>query len=101
VVSGASVGIRTDPSDADTAKPWPRSESAPQCGGNLRRCVLGGLWEQRAELVSAQAVDLSGGVDRLAQRPPEAREQRVARGMAEGVVVELEAVEVEEQQQSG
>ena len=52
--------------------------------------------QQDAELVAAQTVRLAGALDRARYGTPEAGEERVARGVAEGVVVALEPVEVEE-----
>ena len=53
-----------------------------------------------AELVAAEPVGLAVGRDLGGQLGAQAGEQRVAGGMAEGVVVGLEAVEVEEHQQA-
>ena len=52
--------------------------------------------EQDAELVAAQAVGAAVARDRGGEIGAEALQQRVAGGVAEGVVVLLEAVEVEE-----
>ena len=58
-----------------------------------RRCRLG----EQAELVAAEPVR-SAPVRAASELAAEPREQRVAGGVAEGVVVALEAVEVEEKQ---
>ena len=56
---------------------------------------------QDAELVAAEAIRTPVALDTAVERLPEAREERVAGEMAEGVVVALEAVEVEEQEHGG
>ena len=56
---------------------------------------------QDAELVAAEAIGTPVALDAAVERLPEAREERVAGEMAEGVVVALEAVEVEEQEHGG
>ncbi len=58
--------------------------------------ILGPDLEEHAELVAAHAEDLPAGADVFAQVGAEAGEEDVARRMAEGVVVVLEAVEVEQ-----
>ncbi len=57
-----------------------------------------GALEQHAELVAAEAVGGAALGHDFGQPATEAGQQRVARGVAEGVVVALEAVEVEEGQ---
>ena len=52
--------------------------------------------EQDAELVAAEAVGLAAALDHALELAGEADEQRVAGGVAEDVVVVLEAVEVEQ-----
>ena len=56
---------------------------------------------QDAELVAADAVDLALTHHGCAQLLRDSREERVAGGMAEGVVVGLEPVEVEQHQDRG
>jgi len=63
-----------------------------------RRCVVLGGCEQDAELVAAEAVSAAGWLDGVAECVAEPGEQQVACGVAEGVVVALEAVEVEQRQ---
>ena len=64
-----------------------------------RRDLVVAAGGEHAELVAAHPVGAAVAVDGRGQRPAEAREQGVARGMAVGVVVGLEAVEVEEHEQ--
>src|SRR5918999_662580 len=52
---------------------------------------------EHAELVAAEAVGSAPRLDDPLESASEADEQRVARGMAEGVVVTLETVEIEHQ----
>ena len=51
---------------------------------------------QHAELVAAESVGATLAVDRRAEPARDASEQRVARGVAERVVVRLESVQVED-----
>jgi hypothetical protein len=53
---------------------------------------------EQAELVAAEAVYGAGPPGDLRELRAEAREECVARGMSEGVVVALEAVEVEDEE---
>ena len=65
------------------------------------RVELGGIVDglaQDGELVAAEARDGVAGADRVAQAARDGRQQLVAGRVAERVVDELEAVEVEEQQ---
>ena len=77
-------------------KPSPRSVSARRGARDDRVGDLVARVEQRAELVAAhpERAAAAGQVGR--EVAAEADEQRVARRVAEGVVVVLEAVEVEE-----
>ena len=54
-----------------------------------------------AELVAAEAVGVAARADAPRRLRAEPRQQRVAGGVAEGVVVALEAVEVEQQRARG
>jgi hypothetical protein len=54
------------------------------------------LFEERAELVAAHPEHVGAVAEEGAQLAAEARQQDVAGGVAEGVVVVLEAVEVEQ-----
>jgi hypothetical protein len=56
--------------------------------------------EQDAELVAAEAVGASVAGDRRLKIAGETAQERVARGVTEGVVVLLEAVEVEERERA-
>ena len=56
--------------------------------------------EQHAELVAAQAIGAAVARDRGVEVGAQALQQRVAGGVAEGVVVLLEAVEVEERERA-
>ena len=62
--------------------------------------VFGVDLEHGAELVAAEPVGLAVRRELVAELGPEAREKRVACDVAEGVVVALEAVEVEHDQQA-
>ena len=72
--------------------PSPCSLSAATAPQHQRVLVGQRAAHEQAELVAAEAV---GAAD-ARQRGREPAQQRVARGVAEGVVVVLEAVEVEE-----
>jgi hypothetical protein len=89
-------------------------QRACQLGGDLlrfarrlraRRLREGGLLrpacepDEGAELVAAESVGASRALGALGEPAPEARQQSVAGWVAEGVVVALEPVEVEEQHQ--
>ena len=89
---------RTVPWEAAIEKPSPLSRSA---GGRLDERLRRRAGEQHAELVAAHPVGRAGVADGVAQPRAEAAEQRVARRVAEGVVVALEAVQVEEAEQHG
>ena len=80
------------------SSPTSLSACAAPAMTSSRRSALDG--QHGAELVAAQPVGLAVGRDRSGQLGSEAGEQGVAGGMAEGVVVALEAVEVEEHQQA-
>src|SRR5206468_7529734 len=54
-----------------------------------------GLRQQHAELVAAHPVRRAGRLDRRRELPRETRQQGISGGMAERVVVCLEAVEIE------
>ena len=78
-------------------------EKASPCSASARRGAgddelgLGQVVrDDDAELVAAHPVGMSAARDELAEVLAEPREQRVARGMPERVVVVLEAVQVEE-----
>ena len=60
--------------------------------------VEGARGQQHAELVAAHAVGGAGAGDVVGELGPQALQQRVAGRVAVGVVVVLEAVEVEERQ---
>ena len=62
---------------------------------DLRAGAGGG---EHAELVAPETIGPPMGPDAALERLAQAREQRVAREVAEGVVVVLEAIEVEEEQ---
>ncbi len=63
-----------------------------------RRGLLRVTVEERAELVAAHPVGATGRADRLRHPLGQPREERVARRVPVGVVVALEAVEIEEAQ---
>ena len=81
------------------SKRSPVSLSA-SAGAGEQRVGLGRGGEQ-AELVAAHAVGGAVGAERVGQVAAEPVQQRVAGRVAEGVVVGLEAVEVEEREQHG
>src|SRR3954470_5730058 len=96
VASPVSWGISTEPKAAETSKPSPVSESAAHaaCSGVLVACV-----GSDAGRVAAGPVGAAGERrDGLREGGAEALEQGVAGLVAEGVVVVLEAVEVEERE---
>ena len=96
--SRASSGSSTTPYEQPTLKPLAgsRAARARRAAAEALRVVAAAL-EQRAELVAAHPVGACRGRRRpSAARAPRRIEQRVAGRVAEGVVVVLEAVEVEE-----
>ena len=82
-------------------KPSPCSCRSSLCGGRERLPVRGLDRGEHAELVAADPVDLAAVADAGGELLREPREQGVARRVAEGVVVGLEAVEVEEHEHGG
>ncbi len=84
----------TTPWAAPIEKPGPCSESAATLACTSASIVLGGVAQEHAELVAAHPVGGAVGGDDRPQLVAEARQQGVAGGVAEGVVVALEAVEV-------
>ena len=97
----ASGGIAAAPQEAPTSTPGPFAVSAfaALLEAGLEAVLVAG--EQHAELIAPDPVGGSVLADGLAQRVSEAGQQLVSRRMAEGVVVVLEAVEVEEEQRRG
>ena len=85
------------PNEQVMAKPSPCSVRARGAVGALRDGIRSDA-EQHAELVAAHAVGRAGADDVLAELGSEALQQGVAGRVAVGVVVVLEAVEVEERQ---
>src|SRR5256885_2221299 len=85
IVSGMAI-LPMSWSSAARASSSRRSGSMPREGGGAAG----------AELAPAEAVGGPVGAGRLVQPTAEPREEGVARGVAEGVVGELEAVEVEQ-----
>src|SRR5436309_2816015 len=61
-----------------------------------RRALVGVARPEQAELVASQPVRRATPADRGREALAEAVEQRIPRGMTEGVVVRLEPVQVEE-----
>ena len=82
-----------------TLKPSPCSTSA--AGASSSTSLAGVGIGEDAELVAAQPIGPPVALDAAVERLAQAREQRVAGEVAEGVVVALEAVEVEEQEHGG
>ena len=83
------------------SKPSPLSLSAASVASMSVSAATPSGQQQRAELVAAHPVRAPEGRRGGRQLRTEAPEQHVAGGMAEAVVVELEAVEVVENQQAG
>ena len=97
VGSWASPGTATTP-DADVIrKPSPSSLSA-SCSSAWASSAGRRFEEQDAELVAAEPGRDPAALARGRELAAEAPQQRIAGGMAEGVVVALEAVEIGERQ---
>src|ERR1700704_996017 len=71
------------------------------CGTDDALELALGAVDERTELVAADSVGASVGLDRRPEVTAEARQNRIARRMAKAVVVELEAIEVEENDVEG
>ena len=104
-MSSASLGDRRLLRDRDGAVGRGDREAVSvldQRGGRQQLDLVAavGIGED-AELVAPQAIGAPVALDAAVERLAQAREQRVAGEMAEGVVVALEAVEVEEQEHGG
>ena len=86
------------PAEAPTVKPSPDSESASWARADEVGAAVGG--QQDAELVAAHPERGVAAAD-LREPRAEAAQQQVAGRVAEGVVVGLEAVEVEQREHGG
>ena len=97
----ASPGSISQPPEAPIENPSPFSESASRAFSTVVHhgsVAVAGLAEH-AELVAAQPVCGSGTGNRARQGRAEPLQQGVTGGMAEVVVVGLEAVEIEQREQ--
>ena len=85
---------------ADAEHVAPLGESGGAVGDQR---IVGGepSVQQEAELIAAEAIGPPVVADRRAQGGPEPGQQRIAGSVAEGVVVALEAVEIEEHERLG
>ena len=95
----ASSGSRTAPNDVDVEALALLGERPARTVDQALGLVLAGHRRDQAELVAAQAVRVAALAGHARELRAQAREERVAGGVPEGVVVALEPVEVEDHQE--
>ncbi len=89
------------PREALTLNMLPRSVRAAVAAPMSASSVVNRPFKQEAELIAAEAIGPPVAADRGAQSGPDPAQEGVAGGVAEGVVVALEAVEIEEHERLG